>query len=593
MQTVKINRGITSAMAAPPHNPVAEYIREFRAQAKLCMGRLHETEVGNICQWIDTSVTVAASPADVLYQGIPAAVVQGSIDGDCLKTSQSAAKNSYKNVSLSSSDCVSVESFLLALNMHAIYRVQDPKCADEDADADRGTFWKVPRSTSKSASIACVCNWFKTSGKAILLCIDCFEKISTQILSDIVAILWSARFELPVVMLLMSQCDSETIRQALSFSQSRHLRINHFFRLPSPSEQLEHFFSSVLAGDNSLPMLLDPQSVIILRNRFHQTERIVDSFVDGIVFTVLLHSYHNPNAGTFFEFHSLKASCSQARGPLSDDKIQNLYVRMTDSDYLAEINKFPSIASSQIKISAVNVCQLFGYLCVRRTAFYAVPLLFRPLLTSFTTRLTDMWGDTLVSIYSDPVWDGVELGDGCEGSAAEKINHVDRIRFVLWTCTPHVARKLIEDFGVALSQARAAIQAEHEFVKKFIREFSSAESGDKKKTSSDQFLAEVPALLEALKLAQSSLSSLATVGEDGNWDAPFISKTRDDCESSSSTHPLKRRKVLGTAAVKAACGSNRVKFRCANLARTVLHNIAVQRQINIFFFQMRVMGNYR
>lgn len=70
-------------------------------------------------------------------------------------------------------------------------------------------------------------------------------------------------------------------------------------------------------------------------------------------------------------------------------------------------------------------------------------------------------------------------------------------------------------------------------------------------------------MLQALQLAQTSTSSLATFGEDSKWDAPFIGKSKDDFEPSSSTQHQKRRKVLGTATVKAACGSNRVKFRCA------------------------------
>ena len=60
------------------------------------------------------------------------------------------------------------------------------------------------------------------------------------------------------------------------------------------------------------------------------------------------------------------------------------------------------------------------------------------------------------------------------------------------------------------------------------------------------------------------LNTVATrgaFGEDGKWEAPFIAKSRDDCEPPSSSHLNKRRKILGTAAVKAACGSNRVKFR--------------------------------
>jgi len=83
-------------------------------------------------------------------------------------------------------------------------------------------------------------------------------------------------------------------------------------------------------------------------------------------------------------------------------------------------------------------------------------------------------------------------------------------------------------------------------------------------------------LLQALQLAQTSTSSLATFGEDSKWDAPFIGKSKDDFESSSSTQHQKRRKVLGTATVKAACGSNRVKFRftslhCAKFCSILLH----------------------
>jgi hypothetical protein len=563
MQTVKINRGITSALAAPTHNPVAEYVQEFRARSKDCIKNLHQQAVGNICQWIDASVAIASAPGHVLYQGIPAAVVQGSIDGELLKTLPRIAAASFKNVAISSSDCLNVEAFLLALNMHAIYKHNEPNCTDDDVVAERGIFWKVPRSTSKSASIACVCNWFKTSGQAILLCIDCFEKISTHVLGDIVAILWAARFELPVVILLMSQCDSETIRQALSFSKSRHLRISHFSRLPSPSEQLECFFGSVLAAHNSLPLLLDAQSVMILRNRFHQTERIVDSFVDGIALAILLHSYHKPNASTFFEFQAFKSSSSKTGMSLSQETkngIRNLHSRMIHADYISEINKLPSILSSKIEISAHNICHLFGYLGVRLTAYYTVPSLFRALLTSFSTRLTDMWGDTLVSNSSSPVWDAVELGDGCESTTVEKNCHVDRIRFILWTCTSDVALKLLEDFGLALAQARADIQAEYEFMRKFIQELSTAEH-DKTNKSCYDFLADVPVLLEALKQAKLSVCSLAAFGEDGKWEAPFIAKSRDDCEPPSSSHLNKRRKILGTAAVKAACGSNRVKFR--------------------------------
>jgi hypothetical protein len=562
MQTVKISRGITSALAAPVHDPIADFVRDFRSRSKDCIKNLHQKAVGNICQWVDASVAVAATPSHLLYQGIPAAVIQGNIDADSLRILHRAAKTSFKNVFLTSSDCLSVEAFLMALNMHAIYKHHEPKCTDDDAVAERGTFWKTPRSISKSASIACVCNWFKSSGQAILLCIDCFEKIPTHVLGDIVAILWTARFELPVVILLTSQCDSETIRQALSFSKSRHLRISHFSRLPSPSEQLEHFFSSVLAAENSFPLLLDPQCIVLLRNRFHQTERIVDSFVDGIILTILLHSYHKPTASTFFEFQAFKSSCFRTGMLLSKDTvigIRDLYSRMTDTDYIVEINKLGSIASSKIEICAQNVGHLFGHLCVRLTAYYAAPSLFRALMSSSPTRLTDMWGDALVSYSSKPLWDGVELGDGCESSAWEKVSHADRIRFILWTCTPDVVRKILEDFQISLSQACDAIEAEYKFIAKFISQFSSAES-DKKKKSCDHFLAEIPTLLEALKIALSSISSLALLGEDGNWDSTFIAKSRNNYEPS-----YKRRKILGTATVKAACGTNRVKFRLSKL----------------------------
>jgi hypothetical protein len=562
MQTVTISRGIMSAVTAPTHNSVDEFVRDFRSRSKRCIQKLHETAIGNICQWVDASFAIAACPAHLLYQGIPTAVVQGSIDADSVMTLHRAAKSSFKIAALSSSDCLSVESFLMALNMHAIYKHQEPNHVDDDAVVERGTFWKMPRSTSKSVSIACVCNWFKTSGQSILLWIDCFEKISTHVLADIVAILWTARFELPVVMLLMSQCDSETIRQALSFSKSRHLRISHFFRLPSPSEQLEHYFSSVLLADNSFPLLLDPQCVILLRNRFHQTERIVDSFVDGIVLSILLHSYHKPNASHFFEFHAFKSICFKTGMSLNDEttmSIRDLSSRINDADYISEMNKLASIASSKIEISKYNVCYLFGHLCVRMTAYYAVPTLFRALLTSHPTRLTDIWGDTLVSSFSNPIWDGVELGDGCESVALEKVSHIDRIRFILWTCTPEVARQILESFEAALSQACDAIQAEHEFVGRFIRQFFSAD--DDKIRSSDNFLADIPVMLEGLKQAQRSVCSLAALGENGNWEAPFIAKSRDNCEPSSSSHMSKRRKILGTATVKAACGSNRVNYR--------------------------------
>ena len=566
MQTVKINRGITSALVSPTHDPIAEYIREFRARSKSCLNQLYHSAVTSICQFIDDSIAVASAPAHVLYQGIPAAVVQGSLDVDSLKIANLAAKNLFKSVALSSSECLSVEAFLIALNTHVIYKQEERKCVDDDVDIERGNFWKVPRSTSKSASITSVCNWLKKSGQAVLLCIDCFEKISTHVLSDIVSILWTARFDLPVVMLLMSQCDSETVRQALSFSKSRFLRINNIFRLPSPSEQLEFFFSSVLAADNLLPLLLDPQSVVILRNRFHQTERVVDSFVDGIALVILLHSYHNPHASAFFEFHAVKSAFSQndvSSHEVTRIGMQQLHSRIMHPDFIADINKLPSISSSSVEISAHNISHLFGVLCVRRTAYYAVPLLFRALLTSFSSRLTDMWGDTLVSLSDNPIWDGIQLGDGCESTAVEKISHVDRIRFIIWTCTPEVARKLLEDFGSAVSCALSAIQSEYKFITKFIRNLSSAESDEKKHTA-DSFLADIPVLVQALQLSQSSISSLATFGEDCHWEAPFVSKSKDDCVPMTSVQFHKRRKVLGTAAVKAACGSNRVKFRFNN-----------------------------
>ena len=84
------------------------------------MNRLHQTSVGDICQWIDASFASASAPSQVLYQGIPAAVVQGSLDSDSLQTMHRAAKTSFKNVALSFSDCVSVEAFLIALNTHAV-----------------------------------------------------------------------------------------------------------------------------------------------------------------------------------------------------------------------------------------------------------------------------------------------------------------------------------------------------------------------------------------------------------------------------------------------------------------------------------------
>jgi len=567
MQTAKLCRGIRSALTSSTHDPVAEYVQEFRDRSKECICQMHRTVFGSIFQWIDASVANASAPAKVLYQGIPTAVIRGSLDGDSLKTMHRAATTSFKIVFLSHSDCQSAEAFLVALNMHAIHKHDDRTSLDDDADVERGTFWKVPRSTSKSATITCVCNWFKTSGQPILLCIDCFEKIPTNVLSDVVAILWSVRHELPVVMLLMSQCDSETISEALSFSKSRFLCTNQSFRLPSPSEQLELFFGSVLSADNSLPILLDPQSVVILRNRFHQTERIVDSFVEGIVLTILLHSYHNPIASTFFEFQAVKASCSQTSSLLNEDTktgIRALYSRLTDKDYIDEINKLASVSFSRIEVSANNICQLFGYLCVRIIAHYTVPLLFRTLLTSSFSRLTDMWGDTLALISSGPVWDGVQLGDGSEMIAEEKFSNVERIRFLLWTCSPEDARKLLEDFGQALSRACSAIQAEDQLIRKFVRELTSTQC-EKKKKVADHFLANVPVLLEAVQLAQASISSLAALGEKGDWHAPFIAKSRDICESSvANVH--KRRKLLGMGnempkVFKAALGSDRVNFR--------------------------------
>jgi hypothetical protein len=559
MQTVKINRVITSAQASPTHDPVALCIREFRARSKQCIDLLHRTAICSIHQWIDSSIAVASAPAHLLYQGIPASVVQGCLEGDLVQTLHRTAEPSLKTVFLSSSDCLTVEAFLVALNMHTIYSHDERKFSDDDIIAERGSIWKVPRSTSKAATIACVCNWFKSSRQAILLCFDCFEKISTSVFADIVAILWTVRHELPVVMLLMSQCDSETVRQALSFSKSRFLRINHIFRLPSPSEQIECLFSSVLVADNPIPVLLDPQSIVVLRNRFHQTDRAVGSFVDGICLAILLHSYHSPCASTFFEFCAIKAFCSSA-----DDQvnlgIRELYSRMICHDFLAEINKLCSVSSSKIDISAHNICHLFGFLCVRRTAYYAVPLLFRALLASCPIRLSDMWGDTLVSTSSSPVWDGVHLGDGCESTAVEKTSVVDRVRFILWTCTPAVARNLLEEFGLALSRAVTAIQAEKQFTQNFIQMLSSSENYKDHK-SCDHFVADAPVLLEALQLAQSSIASLNCCGEDNNWEAPFLSKYSDYYEPSSARVVHKRRKVLGTATLQAACGSNRVKFR--------------------------------
>jgi hypothetical protein len=186
-----------------------------------------------------------------------------------------------------------------------------------------------------------------------------------------------------------------------------------------------------------------------------------------------------------------------------------------------------------------------------------------------------MWGDTLVSNTSNCVWDGVQLGDGCESTAVDKTSNVDRVRFILWTCTPEVARKALEDFGLALLCARSQIQAEDEAIRIFLRDFSSAEY-DKKKKPCVHFLSEVPAMLEALESAQASISSLAACGEDGHWHSPFVAKSKDDCEPPSSTHFHKRRKVLGTATVKAACGYNRVKFRFLDFPCTFLHFFAFQ-----------------
>jgi hypothetical protein len=541
MHTTKLSRGLRSALTSSTHDPVAEYVQEFRDRSKECICQMNRTVFTSISQWIDASVANASAPATVLYQGIPTAVIRGSLDIDSLK-----ATNSLKIVSLSHSDCLSAEAFLVALNMHAIHKHDDRTSLDDDADVERGTFWKVPRWTSKSTSITCVCNWFKTYGQPILLCIDCFEKIPTNVLSDIVTILWSVRHELPVVMLLMSQCDSETISEALSFSKSRCLCKNQRFGLPSPSEQLESFFGSVLSADNSLPILLDPDCVVLLRNRFFLTERVVDSFVEGIVLSILLHSYHNPIASRFFEFQAVKASCSQTSSLLNQDTktgIRALYSRLTDKDYIDEINKLASVSVSKIVVSANNICQLFGYLCVRIIAHYAVPLLFRTLLTSSFSRLTDMWGDTLALISSGPVWDGVQLGDGSEMNAKEKISNVERIRFLLWTCSPEDARKLLEDFGQALSRACSAIQAEDQLIRKFVRELTSTQCENKKKVA-DIFPANVPVLLEAVQLAQTSISSLAALGENGDWQAPFVAKSRDTCESSEA-NVHKRRKLLG------------------------------------------------
>ena len=560
----RITRGIASALTAPTRDPVAEYVKEFCARSKECISQMHRTAVVSICQWIDASIATASAPSHVLYQGIPAAVIQGTLDGNSFKSMQRAASTSFKNVCLSHSDCLSVEAFLVALNMHAIHKHYNPTSLDDDVGADGGAFWKVPRSSSKSATIASICTWFKTSGQAILLCIDCFEKIPTNILSDIVTILWSVRHELPVVMLLMSQCDSEAIHEALSFSKSRFLLLNQSFRFPSPSEQLEYFFDTVLSADNALPILLDPRSVVILRNRFHQTERVVDSFVEGIIFTILLHSYHNPIVSTFFEFQVVKASCSQTSSlPNEEAKIgiRALHARLVDKDTIAEINSLASVSSSRVEITVNNIFHLFGYLCVRIVAYYAVPSLFRALLTPSSSRRSDIWGDTLVSVSSSPVWDGVQLGDGCENAAVENSSNIDRIRFTLWTCTPEVARKVLENFEQAVSRACAAIQAEDELIRKLVRELTSAEC-EKKKKVADNFLANVPVLLEALQLAQASMSSLAMFGEEGNWQAPFVAKSRDNCEpSSSAANVHKRRKLLVPSNFKAAFSSNRVNFR--------------------------------
>ena len=75
----RITRGIASALTAPTRDPVAEYVQEFCARSKDCISQMHRTAVVSICQWIDASIATASAPSHVLYQGIPAAVIQGLV----------------------------------------------------------------------------------------------------------------------------------------------------------------------------------------------------------------------------------------------------------------------------------------------------------------------------------------------------------------------------------------------------------------------------------------------------------------------------------------------------------------------------------
>jgi len=78
MHTTKLSRGLRSALTSSTHDPVAEYVQEFRDRSKECICQMNRTVFTSISQWIDASVANASAPATVLYQGIPTAVIRAS-----------------------------------------------------------------------------------------------------------------------------------------------------------------------------------------------------------------------------------------------------------------------------------------------------------------------------------------------------------------------------------------------------------------------------------------------------------------------------------------------------------------------------------